>query len=118
MFELYAVTSGRVVVSVGPRGEKPVELGPGTAILNSPRQFHSAHSDRPAEVVNVHFIPKWHADRRKAMRNISGQRLRLDKAARKGLATLKKLPAGKSSDKSAKILISAFNEILEELGKA
>lgn len=118
MFEFYAVTRGQVIISLGPRGENPVELGAGTAILMAPHQFHSANSDRPAEVLNVHFTPKWRATQKKAMLHICGQRLRLGKVARKNISILKKLPAGKSSDKSAKVLITSFNCVLEELGRS
>lgn len=116
MFEFYAVTRGQVVISTGARGETPVVLGPGTAILMAPHQFHSASSERPASVVNVHFIPRWRPALRQAMLPICGRRLRLGKDARTGLGDMKKLPAGKSSSKNAKILKSVFSSILASLG--
>ena len=116
MFEFYAVTRGQVVISTGARGETPVALGPGTAILMAPHQFHSASSERPASVVNVHFIPRWRPAIRQDMLRICGRRLRLGRSARAGLAAMMKLPAGKSSMKNVKTLKAIFTSVLASLG--
>ena len=115
MYEFYSVMKGRVVMSVGTRKQVPVGLGAGSVVIMAPHQFHTASSERPASVVNVHFIPRWTAAQKRAMNQLCGQRLRLGKDARKNLVALNKLPSGKSTEKSAKVLKTVFSGVLESL---
>jgi len=115
MYEFYSVIKGRVVMSVGTRKQVPVELGAGSAAIMAPHQIHTASSERPAAVVNVHFVLRGPIARKKALANICGRRLHISKDTRARLASLSKLPADKTSGNSARVLKSEFNCILEAM---
>lgn len=104
-------------MSIGTRKQIPIELGAGSVVIMAPHQFHTASSERPASVVNVHFIPRWKPAQKRVMNLLCGKRIRLDKEARKNLASLVKLPSGKSTGKTAQELKTRFSGVLESLVK-
>ncbi len=111
-YEFYMVERGRTTVTLGRMADQQVIIAPGEAVILAPDHAHSMEGTAPALVVNAHFSLRSSAACERALRRISGKRLRLSRFSLEGLRLLTRLPGHLGRTETCRLLADIFYAIL------